>query len=88
MDTSFEARDYDIGRHERCDVRLASELAARRHCALKWDPNCQSHLLVVFGIQGCLLNGEPLRPGSEDRCLRDGDQLDFFGHKIRYVAPR
>lgn len=86
VEAVFEARDYEIGRHDRCDVRLVSRFAAQRQCVLRWKESLQSHVLVPLGIEVCLLNGHPVRSGDE-QSLRSGDELDFFGQKITYIAP-
>jgi hypothetical protein len=59
-----------VGRHRRCDVRIASPLVSRRHCCLTVD---HEEILVrdLRSTHGTRINGQRIEQGV----LHPGDEL-------------
>ena len=67
-----------VGRHRRCDVRVASPRVSRRHCCLALD---RDGVLVrdLRSTNGTLINGRRIDRGV----LRPGDELSIADRRYR-----
>lgn len=65
------AREMTVGRDEKCDLRIGSELVSRKHCTLKSTPD--GIMVTDLGSQnGTLVNDVPIKGPT---LLREGDIL-------------
>jgi pSer/pThr/pTyr-binding forkhead associated (FHA) protein len=71
-DISLDRAVVVVGRHRRCDVRLASPRVSRRHCCLALD---RDGVLVrdLGSTNGTRINGRRVEEGV----LRPGDELSI-----------
>jgi pSer/pThr/pTyr-binding forkhead associated (FHA) protein len=71
-DISLDRAVVVVGRHRRCDVRVASPRVSRRHCCLALD---RDGVLVrdLGSTNGTRINGRRVEEGV----LRPGDELSI-----------
>jgi pSer/pThr/pTyr-binding forkhead associated (FHA) protein len=71
-----------VGRHRRCDVRIASPRVSRRHCCLALD--CDGVLVRDLGsTNGTRINGRRVEAGV----LRPGDELSIAHYRYQLEGP-
>ena len=65
------AKEMIVGRDEKCDLRIGSDLVSRKHCTLKSSPD--GIIVTDLGSQnGTLVNDVPIKGPT---LLREGDVL-------------
>ncbi len=67
-----------LGRHQECDIQLASRKISRRHCCIA---QINDYLVVrdLCSTNGIRINGVRVNEGS----LREGDELTIGNHRYR-----
>src|SRR3954454_1427166 len=71
-----------LGRHQECDIQLASRKVSRRHCCIA---QVNDHLVVrdLGSTNGIRINGVRVQEGS----LRPGDELTIGNHRYQLNWP-
>src|SRR5579871_1235779 len=73
-----------VGRHQECDIQLASRKISRRHCCIA---QVRNYLVVrdLLSTNGIRINGVRVIEG----CVREGDELAIanFGYQFRPDGP-
>src|SRR2546423_14129317 len=71
-----------LGRHQECDIQLASRKISRRHCCIA---QVNDYLVVrdLGSTNGIRINGVRVLEGS----LRSGDELTIGGHRYQVKWP-
>src|SRR5437762_126121 len=67
-----------LGRHQECDIQLASRKISRRHCCIA---QVSDYLVVrdLCSTNGIRINGARVNEG----CLREGDELTIGNHRYQ-----
>ncbi len=67
-----------LGRHQECDIQLASRKISRRHCCIA---QVSDYLVVrdLCSTNGIRINGVRVSEG----CLREGDELTIGNHRYQ-----
>jgi predicted component of type VI protein secretion system len=67
-----------LGRHQECDIQLASRKISRRHCCIA---QVSDHLVVrdLCSTNGIRINGVRVHEGA----LREGDELTIGNHRYQ-----
>lgn len=67
-----------LGRHQECDIQLASRKISRRHCCIA---QVEDYLVVrdLCSTNGIRINGARVVEG----CLREGDELTIGNHRYQ-----
>src|SRR3954454_19979962 len=69
-----------LGRHQECDIQLASRKVSRRHCCIA---QVQDYLVVrdLGSTNGIRINGVRVQEGK----LRPGDELTIGNHRYQLL---
>jgi predicted component of type VI protein secretion system len=67
-----------LGRHQECDIQLASRKISRRHCCIA---QVEDYLVIrdLCSTNGIRINGIRVTEG----CLREGDELTLGNHRYQ-----